>query len=85
MQKINISYSIPGDLLALFICVFDNIFVCEQIFSSLLIIANKHWNRFDASDDVHLAMSNSIHLRTPRQVKESQARKSHSVILYNKL
>ncbi|XP_026818970.1 protein ZBED8-like [Rhopalosiphum maidis] len=43
-----------------FLIVFSTTYLCEQGFSSLLSIKNKQRNRLNPSDDMRLALSNSI-------------------------
>ncbi|XP_025198500.1 protein ZBED8-like [Melanaphis sacchari] len=59
-----------------YLVVFSTTYLCEQGFSSLLVIKNKQRNRLDVSDDMRLAISN-IHPRIEKLVKEMQPQKSH--------
>ncbi|KAL4153200.1 hypothetical protein QTP88_001033 [Uroleucon formosanum] len=61
-----------------YLVVFSTTYMCEQGFSSLLVIKNKQRNRLDVSDDMRLAISN-IHPRIEKLVKEMQPQKSHYV------
>lgn len=61
-----------------YLLVFSTTYLCEQGFSNLLVIRNKHRNRLDVSDDMRLAMSN-IQPRIEKLAKEMQSRKSHEV------
>jgi len=51
--------------------------LCEQGFFSLLYIKNKQRNRLNPSDDMRLALINSIVPRIPQLVKETCPNKSH--------
>ncbi|KAL4104801.1 hypothetical protein QTP88_020077 [Uroleucon formosanum] len=59
-----------------YLVVFSSTYLCEQGFSSLLVIKNKQRNRLNVSDDMRLAISN-IHPRIEKLVKEMQPQKSH--------
>ncbi|XP_050545844.1 protein ZBED8-like [Daktulosphaira vitifoliae] len=59
-----------------YLLVFLTTYLCEQGFSSLLVIKNKQRNRLYVSDDIRLAMSN-IHPRIEKLVKEMQSQKLH--------
>ena len=59
-----------------YLLVFSTTFLCEQGFSSLLVMKNKQRNGLDVSDDMRLAMSN-IHPRIEKLVKEMQSQKLH--------
>jgi len=59
-----------------YLVVSSTTYLCEQGFSSLLVIKNKQRNRLDVSDDMRLAISN-IHPRIEKLVKEMQPHKSH--------
>ncbi|XP_022163292.1 protein ZBED8-like [Myzus persicae] len=60
-----------------FLMVFSTTYLCEQGFSSLLSIKNKQRNRLNPSDDMRLALSNSIVPRISQLVKEARPNKSH--------
>lgn len=56
--------------------LFSSTYLCEQGFSALLIIKNKHRNRLDASADMRLTLSNT-EPRIQKLVKSMQSQKSH--------
>ncbi|XP_025192117.1 protein ZBED8-like [Melanaphis sacchari] len=60
-----------------FLMVFSTTYLYEQGFSSLLSIQNKQRNRLNPSDDMRLALSNSIVPRISQLVKEARPNKSH--------
>ena len=60
-----------------FLMVFSTTYLCEQGFSSLLSIKNKQRNRLNPSDDMRLALSNSIVPRISQLVKDARHNKSH--------
>lgn len=59
-----------------YLTLFSSTYLCEQGFSALLIIKNKHRNRLDASADMRLALS-STEPRIQKLVKSMQSQKSH--------
>ncbi|KAL4097758.1 hypothetical protein QTP88_022480 [Uroleucon formosanum] len=59
-----------------YLVVFSTTYLCEQGFSSPLVVKNKQRNRLDVSDDMRLAIS-KIHPRIEKLVKEIQPQKSH--------
>jgi hypothetical protein len=59
-----------------YLTLFSTTYLCEQEFSALLIIKNKHRNRLDASPDMRLALS-STEPRTQQMVNSIQSQKSH--------
>jgi hypothetical protein len=59
-----------------YLTLFSTTYLCEQEFSALLIIKNKHRNRLDASPDMRLALS-STEPRIQQMVNSIQSQKSH--------
>jgi hypothetical protein len=59
-----------------YLTLFSTTYLCEQGFSALLIIKNKHRNRLDASADMRLAWS-STEPRIQQLVNNMQSQKSH--------
>jgi hypothetical protein len=59
-----------------YLTLFSTTYLCEQGFSALLIIKNKHRNRLDASADMRLALS-STEPRIQQLVNNMQSQKSH--------
>lgn len=64
------------DIALRYLTLFSTTYLCEQGFSALLVIKNKHRNRLDATADMRLALS-STEPRIPILVKSMQAQKSH--------
>lgn len=59
-----------------YLTLFSTTYLCEQGFSALLNIKNKHRNRLDARADMRLALS-STEPRIQQLVKSIQSQKSH--------
>ena len=60
-----------------YLMVFSTTFLCEQGFSTLLLIKNKQRNQLGTSSDLRLALSKSLTPRIPQLVKQIRAQKSH--------
>ncbi|XP_046976463.1 SCAN domain-containing protein 3-like [Vanessa cardui] len=71
-----ISFPKLRDIAIRYLTLFSSTYLCEQGFSTLLIIKNKHRNRLDATADMRLALS-STEPRIPKLVKSMQVQKSH--------
>lgn len=71
-----LSFPKVRDIAIRYLTLFSSTYLCEQGFSTLLIIKNKHRNRLDASADMRLAISNT-EPRIQKLVKNMQPQKSH--------
>lgn len=71
-----ISWPKLRDIAIRYLTLFSSTYLCEQGFSALLIIKNKHRNRLDATADMRLALS-STEPRIQKLVKSMQSQKSH--------
>ena len=58
-----ISYTKIGEIALSHLMLFSTTYLCEQVFSALLIIKNKSRNQLKVSDDMCVALSKNI---TPR-------------------
>lgn len=72
-----ISYPKIREVALRYLTLFSTTYLCEQGFSTLLIIKNKSRNRLKVSDDLRVALSNNITPRITELVKNMQAQKSH--------
>jgi len=63
-----------------YLLVFLITHLCEQEFSSLLVVKNKQRNCLDVNNDMRLAMSN-IHPGIEKLVKEMQSSKLFNLVL----
>lgn len=72
-----ISYPMLRETALKYLVVFSTTFLCEQGFSSLLLIKTKQRSRMDAGSDVRVALSKNIPPRISQLVKQMQAQRSH--------
>ncbi|KAK9679571.1 hypothetical protein QE152_g39891 [Popillia japonica] len=73
-----ISYPNIREAALRYLMVFSTTFLCEQGFSTLLLIKNKQRNWLGTSSDLRLALSKILTPRIPQLVKGIRAQKSHS-------
>ncbi|KAJ8721019.1 hypothetical protein PYW08_006484 [Mythimna loreyi] len=71
-----VSFPKVRDIAIRYLTLFSTTYLCEQGFSTLLIIKNKHRNRLNAAADMRLALS-STEPRIQKLVKSMQPQKSH--------